>query len=117
MRTFIKEIQKQDRSVREFMFALSIITSFSLVGMIWFSSFQKNMYAILNEAPEEETKFFAQEESKNLFGYFKETYKDGKALIGNLFSRDSSESNDIQVQREEPNQNEVHVLPVSNTKE
>ena len=100
------------------MFALAMVTCVSLVGMVWFRSFQKDMYALLNGEQEIETRFFAQSESKSLFGYFKETLKDGQAFIGGLFNKDREKGNDIEVNRQSDNTGgQVHTLPISGDKE
>ena len=48
MISILEEIRKQPLWAREVMFGLSVITTLSLTGMAWFSSFQHNIYALNN---------------------------------------------------------------------
>ena len=57
---FLDEIRKQPKHIREIMFALCVITTISLIGMIWFRSFEKDMFVLLNPSQEVQDKFFAE---------------------------------------------------------
>jgi hypothetical protein len=47
--SLLREIKNQSEGVRKAMFALSVITLVSLVGTLWFRSFQTNLYALMNK--------------------------------------------------------------------
>lgn len=83
------------------MFGLSVVITVSLAGMVWFNSFQKNIYVMLNPDKETEQKFFAggnpkfahlYDEKKtdipSLFGSIGQTGKDLKAAVLNMFNTD-----------------------------
>lgn len=72
--SLIKHIRSQSVFVRGIMFALSVVTVLSLVGMVWFQSFQQNLYALLNPEAQDQQRFFAQGIPSPL------------AFIGQLFS-------------------------------
>ena len=59
--SLLNEIRNQSEGVRKAMFALSLIMVLSLVGTMWFRSFQTNLYALLNtdEVPAGEQRQFA----------------------------------------------------------
>lgn len=46
--------------IRGIMFAFSVVTVLSLVGTIWFQSFQANLYALLNPEQEVQKQDLAQ---------------------------------------------------------
>jgi len=63
--SLLNEIRNQSEGVRKAMFALSLIMILSLVGTMWFRSFQSNVYALLNtgEAPAGEQSQFADQKN------------------------------------------------------
>ena len=66
------------------MFALSLITTLSLVGTVWLGSFKKNLYALLN--PEEQVvdqRQYAAEDSTSPLGLF----RDAAASLLSIFDR------------------------------
>ena len=46
--SFLDEIRKQSHPVRLAMFALSVTAAVSVVGVLWFQSFQRQLYAAAN---------------------------------------------------------------------
>lgn len=111
----LKDIQSQPQYVREIMFGLSVITTVSLVGMIWFHSFQKDMYALLNPEEMNTQKFIAQENQKSLFGNLSGTFSDlGAALSGILGSDKPAAQKQIGV--EKASTDKVYLLPLSERK-
>ena len=100
--SFFKDIKNQSQGAREIMFLLSTIITVSLVGMIWFRSFEKNIYVMLNPDREAEQKFFAGGRQKfgdlyakndsagrnlpSLFSNLSQTGRDLKAAALGLFN-------------------------------
>lgn len=116
MRKIIHEIRQQPSHIRELATVLCTVVVVAIVGLVWFSSFQKDMYALLNpeQKSEAQDKLFAQE-SKSLFGSIFQVLSDGKAQISNLFS--GSGEVDITNNPSESNTPaSAHPLPVSGSK-
>ncbi len=116
MRNIIHEIRNQPHHVRELATVLCTIVVVAVVALVWFRSFQNNIYALLN--PEEQTqaqdKLFAQE-SKSLFGSILQVLSDGKAQIFSLFSGQSNQLN-ISNPQTAPESGTAHPLPVSGSR-
>jgi hypothetical protein len=90
MKKIIQEIRSQPHHVREIATILCSIVVVAVVVWIWFNSFQKNIYTLLNpdkSAPAED-QIFAQE-SKSLFGSILDTLNGGRAQISNLIKGQS----------------------------
>ena len=84
--SFLDEIKKQPRETREIMFGLSVFITILLVGMVWFRSFQRNLYVLMN--PEDGmAKALAAENAPvpSLFGYIWQTAGEVKGLVSGLF--------------------------------
>lgn len=83
----LDEIRKQPRHIREIMFGLSVITTLSLVGLVWASSFQNSMYALLNPAEESpaSSRHLADEQSSSPLALLGRFWQDMRASIVGLF--------------------------------
>ena len=69
------------------MFALSVVTSVSLIGMIWFNSFQKNLYVMLNPEQATDQRLFADNYTyPSLLSSIFQAGKNMKASISNLLN-------------------------------
>ena len=112
MKHIIHEIRQQPHHVRELATVLCTIVVVAVVVFVWFNSFQRNIYALLN--PEEQSqaqdKKFA-EESKSLFGYIVQVFSDGKAQIYNLFG--DNKQTDVVNNQSTTGDDQIHPLPVS----
>src|SRR3989338_6054246 len=88
---FLEEIKNQPQQTREIMFGLSVFITILLVGMIWFRSFQKNLYVLMN-SEEGVEKTFATDNAPvpSLFGYVWQTAGEIKGLVSGLFSDQQS---------------------------
>ena len=118
MKKIIHEIRNQPQHVRELATVLCTIAVVAVVVTVWFHSFQKNIYALLNpdQQPQAQDQMFAQE-SKSLFGSILQTISDGRAQISNLFSG-KSQTDIINAPASQTNNpsNVPHPLPVSPNK-
>src|SRR3989338_8363240 len=97
--SFLKDIKNQPQATKEIMFGLSVVITVSLAGVVWFNSFQKNVYVMLNPDKETEQKFFAGGNPRfahlydekttdipSLFSNIGQTGKDLKAAVLNMFN-------------------------------
>ena len=117
MKNIIHEIRNQPHHVRELATVLCTIAVVAVVVLVWFNSFQKNIYALLNPDEQSQTQDqqFAQE-SKSLFGSILQVFSDGKAQISNLFSgKSQTDVVNTAPQTNSPD-NITHPLPVSGNK-
>lgn len=112
--SFLDEIKKQPRHVREIMFALCVITTVALTGMIWFHSFEENLFVLLNPEPEKQEKFYAERESRNPVIYANITKALGnmRATLYDAFGF-LEESNSKEIKVEEEYVGETNKLPLS----
>lgn len=97
------------------MFGLCVITTVSLVGMVWFDSFKKDTYALLNPEDIKQERLLAQENQMSLFGNLSEAFKDIGATISGFWGSDSSNI-DIEQGIEKINTDKVYLLPLSEEK-
>lgn len=116
--SFLDELRNQPRHHRELMFGLCVITTMSLAGMVWYNSFEKNLYVLLN--PEEVTDQRNLAENNNvpsLLGNMGKTGQDLKAAFYNIFNLTSDDKKDNIVDGPKTNVPEkVYVLPISGSK-
>jgi hypothetical protein len=115
---FLEEIQKQPKHVREIMFSLCVITAISLVGLIWFRSFEEDLFVLLNPDPERQEQFYTERQKRTPVAFANLTQ-----ALGNLratlydsfgFLDDYSGANEIKV--EEELKGDVYKLPISGDK-
>jgi hypothetical protein len=116
MRAIIKEIRNQPHHVRELATVLCTIVVVAIVGIVWFHSFQHDIYAMLNptDAPQAQDQMFAQQ-STSLFGSMFQALKNSSAEISNFFSGKGSQTNIVNTQTYQTNSpsTATHPLPVS----
>lgn len=116
--SFLDELRKQPQHHREIMFGLCVITIISLVGMVWYNSFEKNLYVLLNPGENTDQRFLAENESiPSLFGSMGQTGKDLKATFYNIFNLTSEDKKDNIVENPKNNDSgKVYTLPISEEK-
>ena len=111
--SFLDEIRKQPQHHREIMFGLCVITTISLVGMVWYNSFEKNLYVLLN--PGETTDQRNLAENKNvpsLLGDIGRTGQDLKAAFLNIFNLTGNDKKDNIIENTKVNDSgRVYLLP------
>lgn len=112
MRTIIHEIRNQPDHVRELATILCTVIVVAGVGFVWFHSFQRNVYTLLNPAPEAEERVFAQE-SRSLLSSMFEVFGQGKAQILDLFGDNQAAVSGRPSATDAPADSEAHPLPVS----
>ncbi len=115
--SFLEDIRKQPRHHREIMFGLCVVTTLSLVGMVWYNSFQKDLYTLLNPGQEAGQNALAQGKSEpSMFGGFKQAGKDLKAAFYNVFNLTNDNKKDNTVGTKVNDSGKVYLLPMSGSK-
>ncbi len=87
--SFLHDIRSQSFRTRFVMFALSVTTTVSLVGVLWFDSLEHDMYVLLNSEEEYQTKFLAakqQVEQPTLLAYVGSGFENLQAAIYGLLN-------------------------------
>jgi len=116
MKKLIHHVRSQPHHVRGLVTLGCTVAVVAVIGVVWFNSFQNNMYALLN--PEDQVgardKLFTQE-SKSLFASMLQVVSDGRAQITNIFS---SQNNQTDIVNTKSNSSvapsdSIHPLPVS----
>ena len=108
--SLLQDIRNQPRHIREVMFAFCVVITVSLVGLIWFRSFEETIFVMMNPDPAKQDKFFAlrQENTPTLFAGISNSYQGLRAAISGflVFGDDLEESEDIK------SDEKVHLLPL-----
>ncbi len=112
----IHEIRQQPHHVRELTTLLCTIAVVAVVGLVWFHSFQKDIYGLLNpeEQKDAQDTLFATQ-SKSLFGSMFSTLGNSKAQILDLFSKKDTNVTPASSPTSSPAP-VAHPLPVSNSR-
>lgn len=116
--SFLDEIRKQPQHHREIMFGLCVVTTISLVGMVWYNSFEKNLYVLLNPGENTDPKYLADNKTvPSLLGDIGKTGQDLKAAFLDIFNLTSNDKKDIIIENTKANNSErVYMLPLSEKK-
>lgn len=99
------------------MFGLAVFITVLLIGMIWFRSFQKDLYVLLN--PEEDVEKMLAVQSApvpSLFGFIWQTAGDVKGLVSGLFNGDANVANEHANNTNKIESDRVYTLPLSDYK-
>ncbi len=64
--SFLEDIRKQPQHHREIMFGLCVVTTISLIAMVWYNSFEKNLYVLLNPGENADQRYLANENGEDL---------------------------------------------------
>ena len=96
------------------MFALCVIITISLVGMVWFRSFEKDMFVLLNPSQEAQDKFYAARDQRipTVYANATKAFVNMRASVYDAmgFLKDY---NSNQVNVEEEYKGEARKLPIS----
>ena len=119
--SFLDDIRKQPRHIREIMFSLCVITTISLVGMIWFRSFEKDLFVMMNPEPEKQARFFAERDKRTplIYADVTKAFVNLRAtMYGALGFLDDYNSSQVKVEKDDSEiKGETHMLPLSGDKE
>ena len=90
--SILDEIREQPEHIRKIMFGFCVITTISIVGVIWYRSLEKNLFALLNPDEMANQPKYAQT-SSGLFGDIGSTFKDLGGTIFNFIGIKSEPNN------------------------
>lgn len=115
--SFFEEIKKQPRHVREIMFGLCVITTISVAGMIWFRSFEENIFVLLNPEPDKQQQFYAERSKRTptLYANVTESFSKMRASLYDAMGF-LNNYNSEQTKTEEDIKGDTHKLPLSGDK-
>ena len=116
--SFLEDLRKQPRLHREIMFGLCVVTTISLVGMVWYNSFEKNLYVLMNPEEVSNQKNLAENTNlPSLMGDIGKTGQDLKATFYSIFNFNSEDKNENVIERTNANgSGKVYLLPSSGSK-
>jgi hypothetical protein len=118
--SFLEEIRKQSHGVRQAIFFLSVIITVSIIGTVWFNSFQKDLYVTLNSEEEYEQKFYAQEDSGRKFPPLEWAGNGLVALRAGMYSlldfNSSDASGGVDKKSIDDREKRVYLFPISQDK-
>src|SRR3989344_7042319 len=84
--SFLNDIKNQPQHTREITFYLSVFITILLVGMVWFRSFQTNLYVLMNPEGDVEKALAVENASvPSLFGFIWQTAGEVRGLVSGLF--------------------------------
>ena len=89
--SILDEIREQPEHIRKIMFGFCVITTISIVGVIWYRSLEKNLFALLNPDEMANQPKYAQTNS-GLLGDIGNTFKDLGGTISNFIGIKSDSS-------------------------
>lgn len=116
--SFLDDIRKQSKETRDVMFYLSVFITVLLIGMVWFRSFQKNLYALMN--PEEDVKKMLAIENTpvpSLFSFIGQSANEARGLILDFFSKEKAVIDNKQTSESSKTENsKAYILPLSEYK-
>ena len=115
--SFLEEIRKQPMYVREVMFGLCVIITISLIGIVWFQSFEEDIFVTLNPEPDKQEQFYASRAGRTPIVYANITKALGNmraALYDAMGFMGEYTSNVVQVGEEY--KGEAYELPLSGDK-
>ena len=116
--SFLEEIRRQPQHHREIMFGLCVVTTISLVGMVWYNSFEKNLYVLLNPGENADQRYLAENKNvPSLLGDIGKTGQDLKATFLNIFNLNGNDGKEIIIENTKVNDSgKVYMLPISGSK-
>ncbi len=128
--SFLDDIRKQPQHHRQITFALCFITTVSMVRMVWYNSFQQNLYVLLNPGQTTDQRNFAtanggapskagaqNTDVPSLLGNLGKTGQDLKAAFLNIFNLTGNDKKDTIIENTKANDpGRVYTLPLSGKK-
>lgn len=100
------------------MFGLCVVTTISLVGMVWYNSFQQNLYVLLNPGENADQRYLAENQNTpSMFGDLGKTGQDLKAALFSIFNLTGNDKKDNIIENPKTNDSgKVYTLPLSEKK-
>jgi len=96
------------------MFAFCVVITVSLVGLVWFRSFEEKLFVMMNPDPKKQELYFAQrrENMPTLFASIQNSYQGLRAAISSVLLFGDDEANDENIKSNE----KTHLLPLPGRK-
>ena len=100
MKKTIHKIRQQPYHVREIIVLVSAVTVFALIGIIWFTDFQEDTYALLNprKVVEQDT-IVVEKEAISPFANILSSFGDLRANISEFFTTVKDRKEEIERKR------------------
>ena len=121
--SFFHEIKKQSLATRQIMFGLCVLTTVSMVGMIWYHSFENKLYTLMDNKPPSEGAAYLAENGNNknsptLFASAYQMMGNIKAAIGDLLQifKKNQTANSVNTSDDGSNLGGSYKLPLSGDK-
>ena len=88
MKHFFEDLKNQSKIVREIMFVLCVIITFSMVGTFWFRSGEEDLFLGLNSDSEKQEQFYSERDKndENMFSNAGSIWTGLKATMSSAFS-------------------------------
>lgn len=85
--SLLDDIRNQPKHIREMMFAFCVIITVSLVGLIWFRSFEEDLFVLINPDPEKQAQFYANRDKNTpvLLASFNNTLATLRGAVSEIF--------------------------------
>jgi hypothetical protein len=112
--SLLEEIRQQPKHIRQIMFGLCVTITISMIGIIWYRSFEKNIFALLNPTEMQNQSQYAQNNSgllSDIGGIFSGLGASIKDMIG--ISKEINTSTNVDTTTDS---NKPYLLPLSETK-
>ncbi len=108
--SLLNDIRQQPRHIREIMFAFCVIITVSLVGLVWFRSFEEKIFVMMNPDPAKQDQYFAQrrENMPTLFASIQNSYKGLRAAVSGIFLLGNEEETQGDIKTKE----KTYLLPL-----
>lgn len=116
---FLDDIKKQPKHIREIMFGLCIVITISLVGIVWFRSFEEDLFVLLNPEQDKQEQFYAERSQRTpiVYANLTKALVNMRAALYDTFGFFEDYTSDKIVKPEEEElTGEVHELPLSGDK-
>lgn len=110
--SLLDDIRSQPKHVRELMFAFCVIITVSLVGLVWFRSFEEDLFVLINPDIEKQAQFYANRDKNTpiLLASFNNTMATLRGAVSEIFLLDS-DNVDKEESISEPSQ-KTYLLPL-----
>src|SRR3989344_6435899 len=114
--SFLNDIKNQPQHTREITFYLSVFITILLVGMVWFRSFQTNLYVLMNPEGDVEKALAVENASvPSLFGFIWQTAGEVKGLVSGFLGDEVDMDGNLNRERKIES-GKVYTLPLSEHK-
>lgn len=114
--SLLDDIRNQPKHIREMMFAFCVIITVSLVGLVWFRSFEEDLFVLINPDPEKQAQFYVNRDKNTpaLIASFNGTLATLRGAVSEIFLL-GSDNTDEEGTISKPSQ-KTYLLPLPGKK-